>query len=113
MDLANSLIERKELMSGAQLSLKKMCEEWKGLTMYTCVGTRFNVSGDWDNVFQVYKDRFAEIDGYIIEGLNRAKQDCSHVMTGRSSLIKAYAGLVTFNLEVTEIAKAFIRRLVR
>ena len=52
VDLANSLIERKELMSGAQLSVKKMCEEWKGLTMYKCVGTRFNVSGDWDNVFQ-------------------------------------------------------------
>ena len=30
VDLANSLIERKELMSGAQLSVKKMCEEWKG-----------------------------------------------------------------------------------
>ena len=34
VDLANSLIERKELMSGAQLSIKKMCKEWKGLTMY-------------------------------------------------------------------------------
>ena len=53
MDLANSLIERKELMSGAKLSVKKMCEEWKSLTLYRCVGTRFNVSGDWDNVFQV------------------------------------------------------------
>ena len=53
VDLANSLIERKDLMSGAQLSVKKMCKEWKGLTMYKCVGTRFNVSVDWDNVFQV------------------------------------------------------------
>ena len=67
VDLANSLIERKELMSGAQLSVKKMCEEWKSLTMYKCVGTRFNVSGDWDSVFQVYKDRFVEIDGYIAD----------------------------------------------
>ena len=45
--------------------MKKMCEEWKGLMMYNCVGTRFNVSGDWDNVLQVCKDRFVEIDGYI------------------------------------------------
>ena len=42
--------------------MKKMHEEWKGLMMYNCVGTRFNVSGDWDNVFQVCKDRFVEID---------------------------------------------------
>ena len=48
-----------------------------------------------------------EIDGYIIEGLNRARQDCSHGMARRSSLTKAYAGLVTFNLEVTEIAEAY------
>ena len=40
VDLANSLTERKELMSGAQLSVKKMCEEWKGLTMYKCVGKK-------------------------------------------------------------------------
>ena len=65
VDLANSLIERKELMSGEQLSVKKMCEEWKGLVKYKCVGTRFNASGDWDNVFQVNKERFVEIDGYI------------------------------------------------
>ena len=43
VDFANSLIERKELMSGAQLNVKKMCGEWKGLIMYKCVGTRFNV----------------------------------------------------------------------
>ena len=36
VDLANSLRERKELMSGAQLSVNKMCEEWKGLSMYKC-----------------------------------------------------------------------------
>ena len=94
-------------MSGAQLSVKKMCEEWKVLTLYKCVGTRFNVSGDWDNVFQVYKDRFVEIDDYIIEGLNKAKRVCSQRMSDRSKLTKAYAGLVTFNLEVTEIAKAY------
>ena len=105
VDLANSLIERKELMSGEQLSVKKMCEEWKGLTMYKCVDSRFNVSGDWDNVFQVYKDRFVEIDGYVIEGLNKAKQDCSQGMTSRSSLTKAYAGLVTFNIEVIRNCK--------
>ena len=29
VDLANLLIERKELMSGADLTVKKMCEEWK------------------------------------------------------------------------------------
>ena len=34
-------------------------------------------------------------------------QECSRGMTSRSSLTKAYAGLVTFNLEVTEIAKAY------
>ena len=77
------------------------------MTLYKCVGTRFNMSGDWDNVFLVFKDRFVKIDGYVIEGLNKAKQDCSHGMTSRSSLTKAYAGLVTFNLEVTEIAKAY------
>ena len=107
VDLANSLKERKELMSGAQLSLKKMCEEWKGLTMFKFVGTRFNVSGDWENVFQVNKDRFVEIDGYIAKGLNKAKEDCSQGMDSRSSLTRVYAGLVTFNLEVTEISKAY------
>ena len=107
VDLANSLIERKDLMSGAQLNVKKMCEEWKGLTMYKCVGTRFNVSGDWNNVFQVYKDRFVEIDGYISGGLKLAKESCSRGSKIESGLTKAYAGSVTFNLEVTEIAKAY------
>ena len=65
------------------------------------------MSGDWENVFQVYKDRFVEIDGYIAKGLNKAKEDCSQGMDSRSSLTRAYAGLVTFNLEVTEIAKAY------
>ena len=94
-------------MSGAQLSVKKMCKEWKGLTMYKCVGTRFKVSGDWDNVFQVYKDRFVEIDGYIADGLKKAKEGCSQKMNSNSGLTKAYAGLVTLNLKVTEIAKAY------
>ena len=107
VDLANSLIEWKELMSGAQLSAKKMCEEWKGLTMYKCVGMRFNVSGDWDSVFQVYRDRFVEIDGYITEGLKLSKESCSKGLKSKSGLTEAYAGLVTFNLEVTEIAKAY------
>ena len=110
-------------MSGAQLIVKKMCEEWKSMsvkkmceegksmTLYRCVGTRFNVSGDWENVFQVYKDRFVEIDRYIVEGLNKAKQDCSQGMSSRSSLTKAYAGLITFNLEVKEIAKAYNKEL--
>ena len=84
-----------------------MCEEWKGLTMYKCVGTRFNVSGDWDNVFQVYKDRFVEINRYIADGLKKAKESCSQGMSSDSGLAKVYAGLVTFNLEVTEIAKAY------
>ena len=52
-------------------------------------------------------DRFVEIDKYIVEGLNKAKQDCSRGMSSRSQLTKAYAGLVTFNLEVAEIAKAY------
>ena len=60
-----------------------------------------------ENVFQVYKDRFVEIEGYIAEGLNKAKEECSKGMNSRSGLTKAYAGLVTFNLEVTEIAKAY------
>ena len=94
-------------MSGARLSVKKMCKEWKGLTMYKCVGTRFNVSGDWDNVFQVYKDRFVEIDEYIAEGLKLAKESCSQGMISNSGLTRSYAGLVTFNLEVTEITKAY------
>ena len=51
VELANLLIERKEFMSGAQLNGKKMCNEWKGLMIYNCVGARFNVSGDWDKVF--------------------------------------------------------------
>ena len=97
VDLANLLIERKELMSGAQLTVKKMCEEWKGLMMYNCAGMRFNVSGYWNNVFQVYKDRFVEIDGYITEGLRVVKEGCSNGMKRNSGLTKAYAGLVTFN----------------
>ena len=75
--------------------------------MHNCVGTRFNVSGDWDSVFQVYRDRFVEIDGYITEGLRIAKEGCSNGMKRRSGLTKAYSGLVTFNLKVTEIAKAY------
>ena len=88
-----------------------MCEEWKSLTMYKCVGTRFNVSGDWDSVFQVYKDRFVEIDGYIADGLKKAKESCSQGMNSHSGMKKAYAGLVTFNLEVTEIARAYIHEI--
>ena len=65
------------------------------------------MSGDWDNVFQVYKDRFVEIDGYIAEGLKLAKESCSQGMMSNSGLTKAYAGLVTFNLQVTEIARAY------
>ena len=45
--------------------------------MYKCVGTRFNVLGDWDSVFHVYKYRFVEIDGYITEGLKIAKEGWS------------------------------------
>ena len=41
------------------------------------MGTRFNVLGDWDSVFHVYKDRFVEIDGYITEGLKIAKEGWS------------------------------------
>ena len=55
----------------------------------------------------MYKDRFVEIDGYIVEGLNKAKEDCSQGMDSGSGLTRAYAGLVTFNLEVTKIAKAY------
>ena len=55
----------------------------------------------------MYKDRFIEIDEYIVEGLNKAKQDCSQGMSSSSRLTKAYAGLITFNLKVTEIAKAY------
>ena len=87
VDLANSLIERKELMSGAQLSVKKMCEEWKCLTMYKCIGTRFNVSGDWESVFQVYEDRFVEIDGYVADGLKKAKESCSQGMNSHSGTV--------------------------
>ena len=49
---------------------------------------------------------------YVVEGLNKAKQDCSQGMSSIASLTKAYAGLVTFNLEVTEIQRPIIRRLV-
>ena len=55
----------------------------------------------------MYKDRFVEIDEYITEGLRIAKEGCSNGMKRNSGLTKAYAGLVTFNLEVTEIAKAY------
>ena len=55
----------------------------------------------------MYKDRFVEIDGYITEGLKIAKESCSNGMQRNSGLTKAYAGLVTFNLKVTEIAKAY------
>ena len=94
-------------MSGAQLSVKRCAKNGKELIVYKCVGTKFNVSGDWDNVFQVYKDRFIEIDGYVVEGLKSAKESCSNGVKRSSGWTKAYAGLVTFNLEVTEIAKAY------
>ena len=42
----------------------------------------------------MYKDRFVEIDKYIIEGLNKAKQDCRQGMSSRSILTKAYARLI-------------------
>ena len=58
-------------------------------------------------MFQVYRDRFIEIDGYITEGLKSWKEGCSNGMKRSSGLTKAYAGLVTFNLQVTEIAKAY------
>ena len=35
------------------------------------------MSGGLENVFQVYKDRFVEIDGYIAEGLKKAKESCT------------------------------------
>ena len=53
--------------------------------------------------------RFAALT--VIEGLNKAKQDCSQGMSSRSSLTKAYAGFITFNLEVKEIAKAYNQEL--
>ena len=40
-----------------------------------------------------------------------AKIGCSNGMNRDSRLTKAYAGLVTFNLEVTEIAKAYNREI--
>ena len=49
----------------------------------------------------------SKIDRYIADGLKKAKESCSQGMSSSSGLTKAYAGLVTFNLEVTEIAKAY------
>ena len=59
----------------------------------------------------MYRDRFIEIDAYVGEGLNKAKQECSQGKLSRSKLTRAYAGLVTFNLEVTEIAKAYNKEI--
>ena len=41
--------------------------------IYPCVGVRFNVSGDWENVFTVYKERFVLVDDYISIGLKQAR----------------------------------------
>ena len=106
-ELANLLIERKEIMSGTQFDRKRICGEWKELMIYPCVGARFNVSGDWENVFTVYRERFVLIDGYISTGLKQARASCEKEAKGQAGLARAYAGLVTFNLEVTEIARAY------
>ena len=62
--------------------------------IYPCVGARFNGSGDWENIFTVYKERFVLIDGYISTGLKLARASCEKEAKGRTGLARAYAGLV-------------------
>ena len=55
----------------------------------------------------MYKNKFIEIDGYITEGLRLARESFNKGAKRKSSLTRAYAELVTFNLKVAEIARAY------